>query len=59
MRLVPFAKMFGGQTAYRLTAVFAPDSRIGCRITVNGSCDDATHRAIAAAAEEVVEGGVV
>jgi hypothetical protein len=59
MRFVPFAKMFGGQTAYRLTAVFRPDDGIGCRITVNGSCDESTHRAIAAAAEQVVEGGVV
>jgi hypothetical protein len=59
MRLVPFAKMFGGQTAYRITALFEGDGRLGTRITVNGSCDDQTHAAIAAAAEEVIEGGVV
>jgi hypothetical protein len=59
MRFVPFAKMFGGQTAYRITALFGDDGAGGSRITVNGSCDDTTHRAIAAAADEVVEGGVV
>jgi hypothetical protein len=59
MKLVPFAKFFGGQTAYRLTAVFQDDGAHGSRITVDGSCDDGTHKAIAAAAEKVVEGGVV
>jgi hypothetical protein len=59
MKLTLIGKWVGGQTVYRLTALFADDGHGGSAITVNGACDDRTHEAIRAAAEQVVEGGVV
>jgi hypothetical protein len=59
MKFVPGAKFFGGQTVYRLTALFDDDGRFGSKITVNGSCDPDTHQAIVAAADNVFDGGIV
>jgi hypothetical protein len=59
MKLTVIGKWFGGETSYRLTALFLDDGAGGSKITVNGGCDDDTHAAIRAAAEQVVEGGVV
>jgi hypothetical protein len=58
MKFVPFGAALGGRTVYRLTALFQADGAGGSRITVNGSCDQDTHRAIHAATTDLQEGGV-
>jgi hypothetical protein len=58
MKLVPFGGAMGGRTVYRLTALFQDDGTGGSKITINGSCDQATHKAIHAAITDVQEGGV-
>jgi hypothetical protein len=58
MRLVSLGGMLGGKTVYRLTALFQDDGSGGTKITVNGSCDAHTHRAIHDAAADVQEGGL-
>jgi hypothetical protein len=58
MKLVPFAGAMGGRTVYRLTALFQDDGAGGSRVTINGSCDPDTHRAIHAATPDIQEGGL-
>jgi hypothetical protein len=48
-----------GATVYRLTALFDDDGSGGARVTVNGQADDKTRQAIAAAAVQVFDGGLV
>ena len=50
--------LFGGTTAYRLTALFEDDAAGGSRITVNGQADADTRAAIQAAADSYFEGGL-
>jgi hypothetical protein len=57
MKFVPFGAAAGGQTVYRLTALFQDDGAGGSKVTLNGSCDADTHRAIHAATADVQEGG--
>jgi hypothetical protein len=58
MKLVPFGGAMGGKTVYRLTALFQDDGAGGSKVTINGSCDQATHKAIHAATADVQEGGL-
>lgn len=59
MKLKLAGRFGAGQTSHRITARFHDDGAGGSRITVSGSCDAHTYRAITAAAQETVEGGVV
>jgi len=59
MKLVLFSRFFGGQTVYRITALFEDDGRFGSIITVNGLADPKTRTAIQEAAEGYYAGGVV
>jgi hypothetical protein len=58
MKIVPFGGAMGGKTVYRLTALFQDDGAGGSKVTINGSCDQETHRAIHAVTADVQEGGV-
>jgi hypothetical protein len=59
MKLLPFSSLFGGQTAYRITAQFESDGGLGTVVTVNGQADDKTRAAIQASAENYLVGGAV
>ena len=48
-----------GATVYRVTALFDDDGSGGSRITVNGQADQKTRQAMAAAAVQVFDGGLV
>jgi hypothetical protein len=51
--------LLGGQTVYRITALFSPDQSGGSLVTVNGTADHETRHAIDAAALGFEEGGLV
>jgi hypothetical protein len=59
MKLVSFGGLLGGQTVYRITAVFSPDQVGGSLVTVNGTADPETRHAIDVAAQGFEEGGLV
>ena len=59
MKLVTLGGLLGGQTVYRITALFSPDQFGGSLVTVNGTADPETRRGIQAASLGFEEGGLV
>lgn len=59
MKLVTFGGLLGGQSVYRITALFTPDAYGGSQVTVNGTADPETRRAIEQAAQGFEAGGLV
>ena len=59
MKILPFSGLFGGKTAYRITAHFESDGGLGSVVTVVGQADDKTRAEIQAAAENYLVGGAV
>jgi hypothetical protein len=59
MKIVTFGGLLGGQTVYRVTALFSPDQFGGSLVTVNGTADPETRRAIEAASTGFEPGGLV
>jgi hypothetical protein len=59
MKIVTFGGLLGGQTVYRVTALFSADQLGGSLVTVNGTADPETRHGIQAAALGFEEGGLV